>query len=98
MFYYSASLTLVVLALLPTFVILVFALTPALRRNRREHSAKEADAWSHFIEAITGIGTVKSMACEPAVRWRAEGLFIGSLLAARKGAHLQTVYAAVSLF
>jgi len=98
MFYYSARLTLMVVAILPMFVILIIALTPAMRRNRREHSAREADAWSQFIEAITGIGTVKAMASEPSVRWRAEGLYIESLLAARKGAHLQTVYLAASLF
>ena len=90
MAFYNTSLMLVVLAVVPLFVILMVAFTPAIRRNRQEHFTKHADAWSTMIECFTGIGTVKATATEPAVRWKMESQFIDSVIVARKGARLET--------
>jgi len=94
--WYSPSLTLVVLAVLPVFAGLTFAFTPALRRNEKEQFARRTDATTYLIESVTGMSTVKAMAIEPQVRWRLESLYIDSLLAARRGAHLTTGYSGLA--
>jgi ATP-binding cassette, subfamily B, bacterial HlyB/CyaB len=98
MAYYNLKLTAVVLAVVPLFVVLMLAFTPAIRRNRKEHFAKHADAWSTMIESFTGIGTVKSTAVEQTIRWRMENLFVESLVVGRKGAHLEAVYSTLATF
>ncbi|HZE98504.1 MAG TPA: peptidase domain-containing ABC transporter, partial [Planctomycetota bacterium] len=98
MAFYNTSLMLVVLAVVPLFVILMLAFTPAIRRNRQEHFTKHADAWSTMIESFTGIGTVKATATEPAVRWKMETQFVESVLVARKGARIETVSSTLAAF
>jgi HlyB family type I secretion system ABC transporter len=96
MAWYNLKLTLVVAAVVPLFVLLMLAFTPAIRRNRKEHFAKHADAWCTMIEGFTGIGTVKATAIEPTVRWKMETLFVESLLVGRRGAQLEALYAAAA--
>ncbi len=75
MFYYSATLTLVALAVLPLFAILTLTATPILRRWLNETFNRSADSQSFLVETITGIHSVKAHAAEPATRDRWEGLF-----------------------
>lgn len=98
MAFYNLRLTMIVLAVVPLFVVLMLAFTPAIRRNRKEHFARHADAWSLMIESFTGIGTVKATAVEPSLRWRMDSLFVESVLVGRKGAHLETVYSTLASF
>jgi ATP-binding cassette, subfamily B, bacterial HlyB/CyaB len=96
--YYNLRLTLVILLLLPMFVFLTFAFTPAIRKNRKEWFAKNAEQWSYLIESIAGIATVKTMAVESSVRWKWENLFIDSAILGRREAHLETAYSLCSGF
>jgi len=93
---YNLRLTLMVVAVVPLFAILMLAFTPAIRRNRRDHFARYASAWSYLIESVTGIATVKAMAVELRVRSRLESLFVDSLLAGRRGAQIDTAYSTIS--
>jgi subfamily B ATP-binding cassette protein HlyB/CyaB len=68
MFYYSPVLTLVVLASIPLYVLLAYAVTPVLRRNLDEKFRLGAENQSFMVESITGIETMKSMATEPKFR------------------------------
>jgi ATP-binding cassette, subfamily B, bacterial HlyB/CyaB len=94
--YYNPQLTLIVAALIPIFVVLTVAFTPAIRRNRKEWFAKHAEQWSYLIESITGIATVKTMAVEAPVRWKWESLFVDSVIFGRREAHLENAYSTIA--
>jgi len=67
MFWYSVTLTLIVLASIPLYVILSFVFTPVIRNRLDEKFNKTAENQSFLVETISGIDTVKAMAVEP--RW-----------------------------
>lgn len=72
MWYYSPTLTWIVLATVPAYVILSLFITPILR-HRLDDKFKHGAANTAFLtESITGIGTVKSMAVEPQMRRKLE--------------------------
>jgi ATP-binding cassette subfamily B protein len=75
MFYYSAQLTWVGLAVLPLFAILTLVSTPILRNWLNQTFNRSADSQSFLVETITGIHSVKAHAAEPVARDRWEGLF-----------------------
>jgi subfamily B ATP-binding cassette protein HlyB/CyaB len=65
MFVYSGWLSLVVMVSLPLYGIWSAAITPTLRRRLNEKFARGADNQAFLVEAISGIGTIKSMAVDP---------------------------------
>ncbi|NRT56239.1 type I secretion system permease/ATPase [Sphaerotilus uruguayifluvii] len=67
MFGYSMTLTLVVLASIPVYVLLSLVFTPVIRARLDDKFNKGAENQSFLVETISGIDTVKSMAVEP--RW-----------------------------
>jgi subfamily B ATP-binding cassette protein HlyB/CyaB len=71
MAYYSGWLTLIVVVSLPCYALWSASLTPVLRKRLDEKFARGADNQSFLVEAVSGIGTVKSMAVEPHMtrRW-----------------------------
>ena len=79
MFYYNVKLTLVALLFMPGYAALTLGLTPILKRQYRETFNKAAEADSHMVESVTGVGTVKATATERRVRWKLEGLIVKSL-------------------
>jgi ABC-type bacteriocin/lantibiotic exporter with double-glycine peptidase domain len=85
-------------AVIPIFAALTVGFTPALRRNRREWFAKNAEQWSYLIESISGIATVKSMAVEASVRWKWEELFVNSILLGRREAHIEATFSTAATF
>ncbi|MBX2808294.1 MAG: type I secretion system permease/ATPase [Cellvibrionaceae bacterium] len=68
MWFYSATLTWVVMATIPCYVILSIVITPILRHRLDEKFKHGAANTAFLTEAITGINTVKSMAVEPQMR------------------------------
>lgn len=72
MWYYSPSLTWIVLASIPLYVLLSVFITPILRRRLDEKFKHGAANTTFLTESITGISTVKSMAVEPQMRRRLE--------------------------
>jgi HlyB family type I secretion system ABC transporter len=75
MFYYSARLTGVALAVIPLFAILTLISTPILRNWLNETFNRSADSQSFLVETVTGIHSVKAHAAEKASRDRWEGLY-----------------------
>jgi ATP-binding cassette, subfamily B, bacterial HlyB/CyaB len=65
MWFYSSTLTLVVMASLPVYALLSIAITPAIRARLHEKFNRGAENQAFLVEAISGIQTVKAMAVEP---------------------------------
>ena len=74
MFWYSWQLSLLALIVIPFFALITLVFTPLLLRISRENFAAETKERSYLIEALGGIGTIKSMGVERNVRWRWEDL------------------------
>lgn len=72
MWYYSPTLTWIVLGSIPFYVLLSVFITPILRRRLDEKFRHGAANTAFLTESITGIGTVKSMAVEPQMRRQLE--------------------------
>ena len=74
MFWYSWQLSILALVVIPIFAITTVFATPFLLRISRESFEARTKQKSYLIEALTGIGTIKSMGVERSVRWRWEDL------------------------
>lgn len=74
MFWYSAAMAMVSLAIVPPFVLLALVATPFLRRISREVFSATANENSYLIQSLTGIRSIRSMAIEQSVRWHWEEL------------------------
>jgi subfamily B ATP-binding cassette protein HlyB/CyaB len=72
MYFYSPTLTWIVLASLPAYVIISRILTPVLRRRLDEKFARGADNQAFLVESLSGAETIKAMAVEPQMRRRWE--------------------------
>lgn len=71
MWFYSPTLTIVVMASLPLYALLSLAITPSIRARLHEKFNRGADNQAFLVEAISGIQTVKALAVEPPLirRW-----------------------------
>lgn len=65
MFYYSASLTFMVLAALPVFWSVSWLMTPLLRSKLEDKFAVGAQNQAFLVETVTSMETLKSQAVEP---------------------------------
>ena len=65
MFYYSVTLTLVVLAALPVFFGASVLITPLLRQKLEDKFALGAENQAFLVETVTSMETLKSHAVEP---------------------------------
>ncbi|HEX5277363.1 MAG TPA: type I secretion system permease/ATPase [Fluviicoccus sp.] len=65
MFLYSPTLTWVVLASLPCYIVLSLLFTPVLRGRLHEKFNRSAENQAFLVESINGIDTVKASAVEP---------------------------------
>ncbi|PTQ86710.1 type I secretion system permease/ATPase [Agitococcus lubricus] len=65
MFFYSKTLTLIVLLSLPCYFVVSLLFTPILRARLHEKFNRGAENQSFLVETISGIDTVKAMAVEP---------------------------------
>lgn len=74
MLWYSWQLSLMALAVIPVFIINTVIFTPFLLKLSRENFTAKTKEQSYLIQAIKGIGTVKSMGVERNVRWLWEDL------------------------
>ena len=70
MFYYSVTLSLVVLAALPVFFAASWIVTPILRRRLEDKFSMGAENQAFLVETVASIETLKSQAAEPL--WRRE--------------------------
>lgn len=68
---YSGTLTLIVLASLPCYVVLSLVISPLLRRRLNEKFSRGAENQAFLVESVSGAATVKAHAAEPQMihRW-----------------------------
>ena len=74
MLWYSWQLSLMALAVIPVFAINTVIFTPFLLKISRENFTAKTKERSYLIQALRGVGTIKSMGVERNVRWRWEDL------------------------
>lgn len=72
MFYYSASLTFIVLASFPFYIGISAGAAPLFRRRLDEKFNRGAENQAFLVESVTGIETLKAMAVEPQMQRRWE--------------------------
>lgn len=81
MFFYSKTLTLLVLLSIPFYVVLSLFFTPILRSRIDERFRRGAENQCFLVEAVSGVETVKSLAVEPQMqrRWEQQlAAYVGS--------------------
>lgn len=65
LFFYSVSLTWIVIASIPVFAIISLVVTPLFKKRLDEKFNAGAETQSYLVETISGIQTIKSYALEP---------------------------------
>jgi subfamily B ATP-binding cassette protein HlyB/CyaB len=96
MFYYSPKLTLISLAALPFFVALSAAVTPVIRARLNRKFECNAASQSYLVETVSGIQTVKSLAIEPQLNDRWEGLLADYVRASFRAGFLSSAAGSVA--
>lgn len=85
MFFYSETLSFVVIGALPLYTLLSVATTPVFRRRLDEKFRRGAENQAFLVECVTGVETIKAMAVEPQMqrRWEEQlAGYVGSSFAA----------------
>ncbi|MBV1884203.1 MAG: type I secretion system permease/ATPase [Pseudomonadales bacterium] len=72
MYFYSPTLTWIVLGSIPLYIILSIYITPILRSRLNEKFKRGAENQAYLVESISGVETLKSMAVEPQMQRRWE--------------------------
>jgi len=72
MYYYSPTLTYIVLASIPVYVAISVFITPPLRARTEEKFQRGAVNQAFLTESVSGIETIKSMAVEPQMKQKWE--------------------------
>ncbi len=88
MLYYSVSLTLIALVVIPLFLVQTILVIPIYQKKLRETFGALAAQRSFLVEAVTGMATVKALAIEPQFirRWETSlARYVG------KNFHLQSL-------
>jgi subfamily B ATP-binding cassette protein HlyB/CyaB len=91
MWFYSPTLSLVVMGSLPLYAVLSIAITPSIRARLNEKFNRGAENQSFLVEAISGIQTVKAMAVEPPLLRKWEEQLAGYVRASFRATSLITV-------
>jgi subfamily B ATP-binding cassette protein HlyB/CyaB len=91
MWFYSPTLTLVVMASLPIYALLSVAITPAIRARLHEKFNRGAENQAFLVEAVSGIQTVKAMAVEPPLLRKWEEQLAGYVRASFRATSLMTI-------
>ena len=79
MVWYSWQMAALALLMVPLLAIVTLISTPFIQQVSREEFTARTQEGSYLIEALTGIGTIKSMGLERRVRWHWEALFNKSI-------------------
>ena len=75
MLFYSWSLSLVALAVVPIQVALTLLGAPLFRRQYRKAAEENAKTQSHLVEVLSGIQTVKAQNVEMVSRWKWQDIY-----------------------
>ncbi len=91
MWFYSSTLTLIVMASLPIYGLLSAAITPAIRTRLHEKFNRGAENQAFLVEAVSGVQTVKAMAVEPPLLRKWEEQLAGYVRASFRATSLMTI-------
>lgn len=91
MWFYSPTLTFVVMASLPVYAVLSIAITPAIRARLHEKFNRGAENQAFLVEAVSGMQTVKAMAVEPPLVRRWEEQLAGYVRASFRATSVMTI-------
>ncbi|MEH2562032.1 type I secretion system permease/ATPase [Bradyrhizobium sp. AZCC 2289] len=81
MFYYSTTLTLIVLASFPFYIGISAGAAPLFRRRLDEKFNRGSENQAFLVESVTGVETLKAMAVEPQMQIRWEEQLAGYVAA-----------------
>lgn len=98
MYYYSPTLTWIVVGMIPLYVILSIFVTPMFRRRLDEKFARGAENQAFLVETITGIETVKALAVEPQMRRRWEDQLAEYVRTSFRAANLGNIASQIAQF
>ncbi|MDK9557905.1 type I secretion system permease/ATPase [Marinobacter sp. M216] len=91
LYFYSPTLTWIVLGAIPFYIGLSLAITPILRRRLDEKFKRGAENQAFLTESMHGIETVKSMAVEPQMQRRCEQNLAAYVAASFKATNLGNI-------
>ncbi|TBW48119.1 type I secretion system permease/ATPase [Marinobacter halodurans] len=98
MYFYSPTLTWIVLGSIPFYVVLSIIITPILRRRLDEKFKRGAENQAFLTESMYGIETVKAMAVEPQMQRRWEENLAAYIAASFKATNLGNIASQVAQF
>lgn len=98
MYYYSPTLTYIVLGAIPFYVLLSVVVTPILRARLHEKFNRGAENQAFLVESVSGVETLKSMAVEPQMQRRWEEQLAGYVSAAFRATNLGNIAAQTAGF
>lgn len=91
MYYYAPTLTYIVLASIPCYVILSLVITPLLKVRVEEKFQRGAENQAFLVESVTGVETIKAMAVEPQLRNRWEEQLAGYVKSSFSAQHIGNI-------
>ena len=91
MFYYSTSLTLIVLLSLPCYVLLSLWVTPIIRARLDEKFARGAENQAFLVESVSAIETVKVLAVEPQMQRHWDNQLAAYVSASFRSSHVANI-------
>ncbi len=91
MFFYSPTLTLLVLCSIPFYVVLSIFFSPILRSRIEEKFRRGAENQCFLVEAVSGVETVKSLSVEPQMQRRWEEQLSGYVGSTFRASHINNV-------
>ena len=91
MFFYSKTLTLIVLLSIPFYVVLSLFFTPILRARIDERFQRGAENQCFLVEAVSGVETVKSLAVEPQMQRRWEQQLAAYVSSSFRASHINNI-------
>jgi subfamily B ATP-binding cassette protein HlyB/CyaB len=91
MWYYSPTLTWIVLATLPLYVVLSIFITPILQQRLKDKLKHGAANTAVLTESIIGIGTIKSMVVESQIQRKLEEHLVNYVHASFRSQNLNNV-------
>jgi subfamily B ATP-binding cassette protein HlyB/CyaB len=98
MYAYSPTLTYVVLAALPLYVVLSVLITPILRARLNDKFSRGAENQAFLVESVTGIQTLKAMSVEPQLQRRWEEQLAEYVRSAFRATNLSNVAGQIARF
>lgn len=91
LYFYSPTLTWIVLGSIPFYVLLSIFITPVLRSRLDEKFRRSAENQAFLVESITGVETLKAMAVEPQMQRRWEEQLAAYVAASFRASNLNNI-------